>query len=293
MSERHWYTESIVPGVRLGYEAQRVLAHEHTGQQELTLIENGLFGQVLFLDNTTQLTSADEFMYHEMLGHVPLLAHGAAADVLIIGGGDCGLAQEVLKHAAVRRLTQIEIDSSVVEFARQHLGAINAGAFADARFDLRIGDGAAFVASTEQRFDVVLVDSTDPVGPAKVLFTTEFYSAVRRCLKPGGVLALQAGVPFLQRCEFSSAMSNLAAAFPIASCYLVAVPTYFGGHMALGWASETLAPESVTTETLIERYREAGLRTRYYTPQVHTAAFALPGYIGDLLPRRAAAGSAS
>jgi spermidine synthase len=182
MSKAEWFAEQIVPGVRVAYEGARVLVRERTEHQEMALIDNEPFGHVMILDSATQVTSADEFMYHEMLGHVPLLAHGAAVDVLIIGGGDCGLAEEVLKHRGVRRLTQVEIDGTVVDFARRHLGDINAGVFTDPRFDLQIGDGAAFVASTDQRFDVGRGDSSDPVGPAKVLFTAEFYGGVRRCL---------------------------------------------------------------------------------------------------------------
>src|SRR5690606_3712926 len=162
----------------------RVLHHERTAQHRLDLIENPLFGKVLMLDGATQVTTADEFIYHEMMAHVPLLAHGEARDVLIVGGGDCGLAEEVLKHKGVERLLQVEIDESVVTVAKAHFADFNAAAFADPRFRIEIADGAAFVAATDQRFDVVLIDSTDPVGPGAVLFTENFYRDVRRCLKP-------------------------------------------------------------------------------------------------------------
>ena len=184
-----WISETLFPGARLSFEAERVLLDESGPGQRVQLIENGIFGKVLMLDGAVQLTSADEFIYHEMMAHVPLLAHGAARDVLIVGGGDCGLAEEVLKHAGVQTLMQIEIDPSVIDLAREHFPEMNAAAFADSRFRIEIADGAKFVAESGRKFDVILVDSTDPVGPGAVLFTPEFYAGVRRCLRPGGVAA--------------------------------------------------------------------------------------------------------
>ncbi len=279
--DESWFIEELAPGVRVGFEAARILSRQRSAHQELALIDNEQFGRVLMLDGATQLTTADEFIYHEMLAHVPLLAHGRARDVLIIGGGDCGLAEEVLKHPGVRSVTQVEIDASVVEFARRHLSQINRGVFADSRFRLLIGDGSAFVGTTAERFDVVLVDSTDPEGAASVLFTHGFYDAVRGCLQPGGVMVVQAGVPFLQPVEFASTMRNLARAFALAHCYLITVPSYVGGHMALGWASDHLAAD-VSLALLSQRQAAARIGARYYTPEVHRAAFALPPYISEM-----------
>jgi spermidine synthase len=279
MSGPKWLEETAFGGARIAFEVSRVLHHEQTAQHRLDLIENPLFGKVLLLDGATQVTSADEFIYHEMMAHVPLLAHPAARDVLIVGGGDCGLAEEVLKHKEVARLTQVEIDDSVVTFAKAHFSEFNAPAFADPRFSIEIADGAVFVAKTTQRFDVVLIDSTDPTGPGAVLFTEEFYRNVRRVLKPGGIIVTQSGVPFIQRNEFAAGMRNLSRAFPIATCYVIAVPTYYGGHMALGWGSVEHDPREVTVNSLAKRAE--GLATRYYTPDVHIAAFALPRYIAQ------------
>lgn len=279
MSETKWLTETAFGGARLSFEVARVLHQEQTAQQRLDLIDNPIFGKVLMLDGATQVTSADEFIYHEMMAHVPILAHGEARDVLIIGGGDCGLAEEVLKHQGVVNLTQIELDAAVVAFSKTHFHEFNAPVFSDSRFHLEIADGAAFVAETSRRFDVILIDSTDPVGAGAVLFTETFYRNLQRCLKPGGIVVTQSGVPFMQREEFATSMRNLSRAFAIASCYVVAVPTYFGGHMALGWASMDRQPRDVSLDTLTAR--ASGLDTRYYTPEVHLAAFALPRYIAQ------------
>jgi spermidine synthase len=279
MSEPRWLTETAFANMRLSFEIARVIRTDHSPQQRIDLIENPLFGKVLMLDGATQVTSADEFIYHEMMAHVPILAHGAARDVLIIGGGDCGLAEEVLKHSDIARVVQVEIDAQVVAFAREHFAEFNAAAFADPRLTIEVADGAAFVAATGQRFDVILVDSTDPIGPGAALFTKNFYASLRRCLRPGGIVVTQCGVPFVQRDEFAIAMQNLARVFQIADCYVLATPSYAGGHMALGWGSSDRDPRDPPLEILMER--ASPLATRYYTPEVHRAAFALPRYILD------------
>lgn len=285
MSERRWVSETLHGGIRFSFEADRILFEEKTAHQHLVLLENQQFGRVLMLDEVVQVTTADEFIYHEMMAHVPIFAHGEARDVLIVGGGDGGMAEEVLKHASVERLTQVEIDASVVEFSKTYFGAFNAGVFDDPRFDLVIADGVDYVAKTERRFDVILVDSTDPIGPGEVLFTREFYAACHRCLKPGGILVTQNGVPFLQGEELETSIRHFAGLFADASAYIAAIPTYIGGHMALGWASDDPARRQVSLEVLSKRFAESAIGTRYYTPDVHRAAFALPRYILDLVER--------
>lgn len=285
MSKAQWCSESIVTGVRVSYKASRVLAQMKTACQQLVILQNEPFGRVLMLDDVVQTTTRDEFIYHEMLGHTPLLAHPCPKDVLIVGGGDCGLAREVLRHTGVRKVTQVEIDPDVVELSRKHLSEMNAAVFADSRFELRIADGAAFVNECESSFDVVLIDSTDPIGASRALFARDFYAAVQRRMRPDGVLVAQAGVPFLQSEGFRSTLVELASVFQVVDCYLIAAPSYFGGHLAFAWASNDLVPESVSLQTLTERYAASGLRTRYYTPSIQKAAFVLPPYIRELMPR--------
>jgi spermidine synthase len=212
---------------------------------------------------------------------VPLFAHGEVRDVLIIGGGDCGLAEEVLKHQSVRRVFQVEIDVAVVSAARRHLGAINAPVFEDERFHLKIEDGVRFVDGLDERFDVVLVDSTDPIGPGARLFSAEFYRNIRRCLRVRGILAVQAGVPFLQRDAFASTVSNLSSVFKFAGCYLLASPSYIGGHLAIGWASDSVRLDRPAADRLEQRVAKSGLSLRYYSSAMHQAAFVLPPYIAE------------
>jgi spermidine synthase len=283
-SSVRWIPETLFDdlGLRMSYAADRVLHETQTGHQHLVLFEHRAFGKMLMLDGATQVTARDEFIYHEMMTHVPILGHGHAREVLIVGGGDCGIAEEVLKHASVTRLTQVEIDAAVVDFAKQHFPELAGPVLSDPRFDLVIADGVEFVANTDRRFDVIIVDSTDPQGPGAVLFTSEFYAGCKRCLADGGVLVTQNGVPFLQPTELISSVRHFAKLFADAGCYIAAIPSYVGGHMAMGWASDDVSLRRHTADAIAQRYAEAGrFATRYWTPEVHCAAFALPRFIAE------------
>ncbi len=277
-----WLREALHPDWAQAFRIDRLVHDSRTGHQRLRLIENARFGRVLTLDDVVQVTTGDEFIYHEMMAHVPVLAHGAARRVLIVGGGDGGLAREVLRHRGVEQVTMVEIDRAVVDFAREHLPTVSAGAFDDPRLELVIDDGAAFVGRDGPAFDVILVDSTDPVGPGEALFTDSFYGRAKRRLAPGGILVTQNGVPFLQPDELAATMRAFAALFADAACYLITVPTYAGGPMALGWGTDGPA-RSVPLEVLEARFAAAGLTTRCYTPELHRAAFALPAYVRALM----------
>ena len=278
-----WSEEILHDDLRIKIRIDRLLFDSETEHQRLKLFESKTLGRVLTLDSVVQTTESDEFIYHEMMAHLPILAHGAAKRVLIIGGGDGGMAEEVFKHESVESLTMVEIDPGVVAFSRQYLPDICKGAFDDSRLNLVIADGAKFVAETEERFDVAIIDSTDPIGPAEVLFTEAFYGNVKRCLNAGGIVATQNGVPFLQGDELTSTLAAFRKLFRDPTCYLATVPTYVGGPMAFGWGTDDASLRQVSEERLAERFAAAGIETRYYTPAVHKAAFALPPYIQDMI----------
>jgi spermidine synthase len=278
-----WSHETLYPFHRQSLRIDRLLYDSRTDHQRIQVFENARFGRVLTLDGVVQTTEGDEFIYHEMMAHVPILAHGAAKRVLIIGGGDGGMAREVLRHATVEHVTMVEIDAGVVSFCREYLPTLSAGAFDDPRLNLVIADGAAFIAEASETFDVILVDSTDPIGPGEVLFTDTFYGRARDRLTEGGILVTQNGVPFLQPDELAGTLRALKALFRDAGCYLATVPTYAGGPMAFGWGTDGTARHT-GVETLRRRAAEAGLDCRYYTPDVHVGAFALPGYVSRLFP---------
>ncbi len=278
-----WFEETLHPSLRARLRIDKLLYEGESEHQHLILFENAEFGRVLALNGAIQTTERDEFIYHEMLAHVPLLAHGAAREVLIIGGGDGGMLEEVLKHDGVARATLVEIDASVIEFAKKYLRAICGDAFEDPRAHIVIADGVDHAETTANRYDVVIVDSTDPVGPGEALFTERFYRACKRCLAPGGVLVTQNGVPFVQGEELTNTLASLRRHFADATCYTATVPAYIGGCMAFGWASDEATLRATPLATLEGRLKAAVLDTRYYTPAVHRAAFALPGYIAALI----------
>jgi spermidine synthase len=278
-----WMHERLHTGYGTTYRVEQTLFDSNTPHQRLVVGNTAAFGNVVWLDGVTQVTEADEFCYHEMLAHVPILAHGAVESVLIIGGGDGGMAEEVLKHKTVKRLVMVEIDPGVIDFAKQHLASINKGCFDDPRFELVIADGKDFASGCNDRFDVIIVDSTDPVGPGEVLFTRSFYTDCKRMLTDGGVLVTQNGVTWFQPDELANTIFNFAGLFVDAGCYVTVVPTYSGGFMALGWGTDNASLRGVKEETLSTRYADSGLDCRYYTPALHKAAFALPKFIGDIV----------
>jgi spermidine synthase len=256
-----------------------LLYDSETEHQRLIIFRNAAFGRVMALDGIVQTTENDEFIYHEMLAHVPILAHGAARRVLIVGGGDGGMLREVAKHASVQAITQVEIDRGVIDLCRRYLPNHSAGAFEDERLDLVIKDGLAYVQETQARFDVIISDSTDPVGPGESLFTEPFYAACKRCLNPGGVLVTQNGVVFNQMDEAVATARHLRGLFKDWHFFSAAVPTYVGGIMAFGWASDNASLRQQPLETVAQRFAAAAIDTRYYTPEVHRAAFALPRFL--------------
>jgi spermidine synthase len=273
-----WYREKLHAATEQGLRVDRVIFDGRTDFQSVLVFENEFLGRVLVLDGIVQTTEADEFIYHEMLAHVPLFSLENPENVLIIGGGDGGCLEEVLKHP-VRQATMVELDAEVVELCRRHLPAICGAAFDDTRANLVIGDGARYLAETGRRFDAIIIDSTDPVGPGEVLFSKTFYADCRRCLTDRGILVTQNGVPFEQRQEFETSRVRLGGLFRHAGFYFAAVPTYVGGVMAFGCASDGTDPGAAAKDDLRRRHRSAGFATRYYNPDIHLASFATPSYL--------------
>jgi spermidine synthase len=274
-----WYKETLYPEVSQSFRVGKVIHREKTEHQDLVIFENKVMGRVLALDGVIQTTEGDEFFYHEMMGHVPVIAHGGARRVLIIGGGDGGLLEEVLKHKAVERAVMVEIDPYVIELSKKYLPSIPGKAFEDERAEIVIADGARYVAETVERFDVIMVDSTDPQGPGEVLFRPEFYAGCRRCMNPGGIMVTQNGVPFFQPDELATTWQRLTPLFPDVGFYVVPVPTYYGGFMTLAWASLDARHRQTPAAEISRRVEAARLDTRYYNPAIHTACFALPNYV--------------
>ncbi len=261
------------------------LAEKRSKYQRIRIFDSVANGRVLVLDDIVQLTTRDESAYAEMLTHLPILEHGAVKRVMIVGGGDLSIADEALKHKGVKEVVLVDIDGQVVELCREHFAGINAGAFADRRLRIEIADAFEYLgqASSKGRFDLIVADRPDPVGPGKALFGEIFYDRVKAALAPGGFATFQTGVPFYQPQEITDALDGLRAFFPQCGLYLTVVPSYIGGFMALSWAGKG---KRLGTPAGLKHARAAfaaaKLKTDYYNPEVHAAAFALPEWIKRL-----------
>lgn len=288
MTAGEWVNETLYAEWGQRFLVKRELARVKSEFQDILVFESHTHGRVMTLDGVVQITEADEFVYQEMLAHVPLLAHGAAKRVLIIGAGDGGVLKRVLQHRTVEHATMVEIDGEVIRLAKEHLPAIGGDAWTDPRARVIVGDGIDHVRQAEAgSYDVVIVDSTDPIGVGEVLFTDEFYANCARVLTDRGLVVNQCGVPFMQADELRDTSLRRAKAFPDVYAYVAAVPTYVGGFMTLGWAAKDASLRKVPVEEIRRRADVAGVleTTRYWTPEMHVSAFHLPPYISMHLPR--------
>jgi len=286
MSEA-WINESLYDAWGQRFRVKRELARVKSDFQDIVVFESESHGGVLVLDGAIQITEGDEFVYQEMIAHVPLLAHGNAKNVLIIGAGDGGVLRRVLEHKSVERAVMVEIDGEVIALSKKFLPNIAGDAWNDPRADVIVGDGIEYVRNApDASFDAIIVDSTDPIGVGEVLFTDEFYENCARVLTPNGLVVNQCGVPFMQADELRETSLRRAKFFPQVSAYVAAVPTYVGGFMTLGVAAKGHAPASNSVETIRARAEAAGIlgTTKYWTPEIHVGAFNLPPYISRHLP---------
>lgn len=283
LQSQGWVVEEIGEGARFSLLESELLQERQTAFQRLRLFANPTFGKVLMLDDIFQTSERDEGAYHEMLVHLPMLTLGAVRRVLIIGGGDGGTLRHVLLHPSVEAVTLVELDPEVIEFSREHLGALCGQAFEDPRVSVTIADGSRFVQETDERYDLILVDSTDPVGPGKVLFSAAFYADCKRCLAGGGAVVTQNAVPFSFPEALSEPVEALRQSFSDVAPYVTTVPLFAVGPMVFCWASDGPARLAADLEILRGRFAALDFEAYYYTPELHLAAFALPAYIARLV----------
>jgi spermidine synthase len=289
MATDSWINETLYPDWGQRFLVKRELARVQSQFQDIVIFESFSHGRVMLLDGVVQITEMDEFVYQEMLTHVPLLAHGAAKRVLIIGAGDGGVLKRVLQHRNVEKAVMVEIDGEVIRLCKEHMPNIAGDAWHDPRAEVIVGDGIDYVRKAASgSFDVVIVDSTDPIGVGEVLFTDEFYANAARVLGERGLIVNQCGVPIMQADELRDTSLRRGKAFPDISAYVAAVPTYVGGFMTLGWAAKEATMRKHDVATIRARAEAAGILggTRYWTPEIHVGAFNLPPYIAQHLPKQ-------
>lgn len=281
--KKNYFFETAYPDVTIGLEVTEKLYVGKSKFQKIEIYETRRLGKMLVLDGVVQTTVGDEFIYHEMMSHVPMCQHPQPEHILIIGGGDGGVAKEILKHASVQKVTLVEIDGKVVELCKKHMPEIAQKAWNNPKLEVRIEDGAKFIEGKTEAYDVVIVDSSDPVGPSTVLFSEHFCRAIAKSLKPGGILIRQSGSSFFLQEPFKELFHVIAKIFPITTVYGAAIPTYIGGFFTFVFASKTLSPLSASLPALQASYRKINGKTNYYTPELHLASFQLPGYISHMM----------
>lgn len=276
-------TETLHPEMQVSFPDVEILVHKKTKEQDLILARSDTLGLILMLDGVVQLVERDNAMYHEMLVHPALCTHKNAKNILIIGGGDGGALRHVLMHS-VEKAVLVEIDSAVIDFSKKYFGNVCGTAFEDMRSKVIIADGAEYVAKVHEQYDLIIVDSTDPVGPGKALFEKSFYKNCMQMLRSDGILITQNGVPFLQSEELTETMSAFKQFFNASACYLATIPTYVGGPMAFGFGTNNKKYiEDIHVEDINVLLKERNIHTEYYNGDVHQAAFVLPVYIQKML----------
>jgi len=270
-----WYTEKQTENHGITTKINRTLHTEQTPYQRLDVIETKQFGNMLVLDGMVMTTDVDEFAYHEMIVHVALNTHPNPRHVLVVGGGDGGAIREILKHPSVEKATLVEIDGAVIEASKRFFPAI-AGKLDDPRVDVRIEDGIKHIAESRNCYDVILVDSTDPVGPAVGLFEKGFYQGIFEALREDGLFVAQTESPWFNADLIRRVFRDVKSLFPITRLYLASIPTYPSGLWSFTLGSKRYDPLDV------DEARIRAVDTKYYTPALHRAAFSLPKFVADL-----------
>ncbi|UDQ97050.1 spermidine synthase [Lentisphaerota bacterium WC36G] len=270
-----WFSElcDMWPGIALSLKYKKHLVNKQSKFQKIDLYETENFGKMLVLDDIIQLTEQDEFAYQEMMTHVPLFSHPNPENVLVIGGGDGGILREVAKHKCVKNIDICEIDEEVINVAREFIPSTAIG-FEDERVTINIADGSEFIKERQKFYDVIIVDSSDPIGPGEALFTKEFYSTMKTALKCDGIIANQAESFFLHTDVVKSIMTIFRQLFPIFGYAAIFIPTYPGGNIGTGLGSlkyDVRKPCRTPDE-------ETAKQLKYYTTEVHQAAFVLPKF---------------
>ena len=276
-----WYTEEHTENVRFSIKVDKQLISVESPFQRIDIFESREFGRFLTLDGFMMLTEKDEFIYHEMMVHVPMAVKNDTKKVLVIGAGDGGTVRELVKYSNISQIDMVEIDKMVVDVCREYLPS-TASKLNDPRVNLYFEDGLKFVRSKTDEYDLILVDSTDPFGPGEDLFTREFYGNCFNALKEDGILVNQHESPYYKADAEAARRANkqLKAVFPYATVYQLHIPTYPSGHWLFGFAYKRYNP---VEDLKAEEWDSLGLETRYYNTDIHKGAFALPNYVKELL----------
>ena len=276
-----WFTEKHTEHVKLSIDVDKQLYSAQSDFQRIDIFESPEFGRFLTLDGYMMLTEKDEFIYHEMMVHVPMAVHPHVKNVLVIGGGDGGTVRELVRYDSIENIDLVEIDEEVVKACMKYLPQTACG-FQDKRVHTYFEDGLKYIRKFVDTYDLILVDSTDPFGPGEGLFTKEFYGNCYKALKADGIMVNQHESPFYKEDAYAMqrAHKRIVESFPISKVYQMHIPTYPSGHWLFGFASKKYHP---LDDQRVEEWKALGLKTRYYNEQLHKGAFALPNYVEEML----------
>lgn len=276
-----WFSESHTPDVKLSLRVKKQLYSKKSDYQKIDVFQTPEFGKVLVLDGNIMLTERDEFIYDEMITHVPMAVHPNITKVLVIGIGDGGVVRELTRYEQIERIDLVEMDEMVAEACRQYLPE-NACRLDDERVHIYYEHALKFIRKRENKYDLIIVDSNDPFGPSEGLFTREFYGNCYKALKEDGIMVNQQGSPFYAEDAMAMQRSHkrIVNTFPISRVYQAHIPTYAAGYWLFGFASKKYHP---IEDLDVERWSKMHLRTRYYTPRLHVGAFYLPAFLEEML----------
>ncbi len=282
-----WFTENHTDSIKFSIKIKRHLVSEQSEFQKIDILDSYELGRILVLDGFLMLTEKDEYIYHEMITHVPMATNPDIKRVLVIGAGDGGTIRELTRYGSIEHIDMVEIDRRVVEICREYLPQ-TAGKLDDPRLTIYYEDGLKFVRGRENEYDLIIVDSTDPFGPGEGLFTKEFYGNCYKALTSDGILVNQHESTFYD--EYAEIMkrahSRIKSFFPTALVYSAHIPTYPSGHWLFGFASKRFDPRR---DQQADWWLAQGIRTRYYNQYVHSGCFALPNNVRDVLRETPAA----
>ncbi len=273
------YTEMSELGMGISVKVNSTIFHDESEFQTIDIIDTPALGKMLILDGLVMTSDKDEFFYHEMISHVPMNSHPCPKQVLVIGGGDGGTVREVLRHQSVERVVLCEIDGSVVECCKKYIPNI-ASELDNPKVEMQIRDGVEYISTQKNQFDIILIDSTDPLGPGVGLFTEEFYTNVKNSLKKGGIMVAQSESPFADQKEMKLMYALLKKVFPIVKPYVGPMPTYPGGYWSWAFCSVDVEPLSFIDE---KRVAEISKNSKLYNAEIHKSVFALPNFVKKLV----------
>lgn len=271
-----WYTEKQTPNHGITTKISKTIHTEESEFQKIDFIETNQFGTMLVLDGMVMTTNVDEFVYHEMITHIAMNTHPNPKKVLVVGGGDGGVIREVIKHSSVEKAILAEIDGRVIETSKEFLPQI-AGALDDPKVDVKVIDGIKFIHDHKNEFDVIMVDSTEPIGPAVGLFEKGFYQGIYECLKEDGILVAQTESPWFNKDLIKRVFKDIKSIFPVTRLYTVSIPTYPSGLWSFTIGSKKHDPLEVNVDNIKE------MDTKYYSPRIHKSVFQLPKFVEDLV----------